>query len=107
MSQRERVLEYLQHHGSITSLEAFRGLGIISLSRRICDLRQQGHRIQVERVADRNRYGEKVIYNRYSLKEKAAQGATNTQDGTNAATGHETHHHGITASGTMQGGKHD
>ncbi|MDL2294071.1 helix-turn-helix domain-containing protein [Ruminococcaceae bacterium OttesenSCG-928-D13] len=69
MSQRERVLEYMQMHGGVTSLEAFTNLGIVSLPRRICDLRQQGHNIKVERVTSRNRYGEPTHYNRYRLEE--------------------------------------
>lgn len=45
--QTERVLEYMQTHDGITSWEAFESLNIISLPRRIKDLREQGHRIEM------------------------------------------------------------
>ncbi|MDL2294034.1 helix-turn-helix domain-containing protein [Ruminococcaceae bacterium OttesenSCG-928-D13] len=73
MSQCTRVLEYMQMHGGVTSLEAFTDLGIVSLPRRICDLRQQGHHIKVERVSGRNRYGEPTHYNRYRLEKETHQ----------------------------------
>ena len=70
MTQQDRVLEYMQLRGSITSMEAFTNLGIVSLPRRICDLREQGHSIKVERVTYHNRYGEPTHYNRYQLEKE-------------------------------------
>ena len=40
MTQQTRVLRYMQDYGSITSLEAFRDLGITRLSGVIFDLRK-------------------------------------------------------------------
>lgn len=40
------VLEYLQKHGTITSLEAFERLKITRLSARIYDLRRLGYTIE-------------------------------------------------------------
>lgn len=45
--QTERVLEYMQQHDGITSWEAFESLNILSLPRRIKDLREQGHNIEM------------------------------------------------------------
>lgn len=40
--QSARVLAYIQKHGAITSMDAFRELGITRLSARIWDLRHAG-----------------------------------------------------------------
>lgn len=45
-SQNEQVLNYLKTHEGITTLDAFRKLGITRLSARIYDLRDQGHIIE-------------------------------------------------------------
>lgn len=68
MTQCERVMNYIQEFGSITTLEAFNDLGITRLASRISDLSSEG--IEFERVREtrKNRYGEKVSYIRYSLK---------------------------------------
>lgn len=39
------------------------------------------------------------------IKDKAAHGANDTTDGHNAASGHEAHQYGTTATGSMQGRK--
>lgn len=69
MTQCERIIEYLNDWGSITTFEAFTDLGITRLASRICDLKKMGYAFKVERVSRENRYGEKVTYNRYSLEE--------------------------------------
>lgn len=70
MTQCERIVQYIQDWGSITSFDAFMDLGITRLSARIFDLTRQGYRFKVERVSKLNRYGEKVSYNKYSLVEE-------------------------------------
>ena len=60
MNQRERVLDYMERHGSITSLEAVNDLGVMELPRRICDLNK-------ERIMVRNRFGEYIPVMRYSI----------------------------------------
>lgn len=42
MTQCEKVLAYIERHGSITSWQAFEDLGITRLSGRIHDLTQRG-----------------------------------------------------------------
>ena len=68
MTQRERVLKYLNDFGSITRAEGFNELGIVELPARICELQQMGYEFDRETVHSKNRYGEAVSITRYSLK---------------------------------------
>lgn len=67
-TQNERILDYIDEFGGITQLEALRDLGCMRLASRISDLRRQGHDIVSERVAVKNRFGEKCYINRYSVR---------------------------------------
>ena len=71
MTQTTRVLNYMQQYGSITSLEAFRDLGITRLSAVIFDLRKD-YNIDSKTEKSKNSYGENTSYSRYYL---AGQGA--------------------------------
>lgn len=71
MTQTTRVLNYMQQYGSITSLEAFRDLGITRLSAVIFDLRKD-YNIASKTEKSKNSYGENTSYSRYYL---AGQGA--------------------------------
>ena len=68
-THKERVLEYIQDFGSITSLDAFRDLGNTRLSASIWLLRHED-KIEIESVSEsiKNRFGENVSYFRYYLK---------------------------------------
>lgn len=68
-NQCERLLDHLTKNKSITTAEAVTELGINSLSRRICDLKNRGIAIKKERDSTINRYGDKVYFKRYSLEE--------------------------------------
>lgn len=70
MNQKERVLDYMSKFGSITSLEAFRDLGITRLSAVIFDLRELGYRIETKDESALNRFGEKTNYARYFMVPK-------------------------------------
>lgn len=70
MTQVERIEEYMRRHGSITTLEAMRDLGVLRLSARIYDLRAKGLEIDSDFVKAMNRYGENVHFNRYYFKEE-------------------------------------
>lgn len=65
--QNEAVFDYMLAHGEsgITTQDA-RRLGILSLSRRICDLTAQGHVIRKEWVKVKSRWG-KTQVRRYIL----------------------------------------
>lgn len=65
---RERVLNYMQQFGSITTMEAFTELGCTRLSEYIRQLRQE-MKIDDEWLSRTNRFGEKVEYKRYYLGE--------------------------------------
>lgn len=56
--QQIRVLEYIAEHGSITSLSAQRELGIISLPKRISELRKLGYCILDRTIRVANRFEE-------------------------------------------------
>lgn len=67
MTQHEKILEYMNRFGSITTYDAFRDLGITKLTTRISELRKSGIEIFGVREEAKNRFGEPVSYNRYSL----------------------------------------
>ena len=69
MTQCERILDYMKQHGGITAAEAFHYCGSTRLSARIFDLRRQGYDIRNESVTSKNRFGEKVRFDRYVLGE--------------------------------------
>lgn len=70
-SQEQRILEYIERYGSISTFEAFTDLGITRLASRIFDLSQKGFDFDREQVSATNRLGEPTYYTRYSLKERA------------------------------------
>lgn len=65
--QMQRVLDYIDEFGSITSLEAFKDLGITRLSAVIFDLRKAGYNIDDKTETQFNRYGEKAHFSRYFI----------------------------------------
>lgn len=69
MGQKQRVLDYINEFGSISTLEAFRDLGVTRLSARIFELKDDGYEFDTKPERGRNRFGEKTNYVRYLLKE--------------------------------------
>jgi len=67
MSQRQRILNYLEEGNSLTRLNSWEQLGIIEAPARISELRAAGHKIRTERVSVTNRYGEKVQVAKWSI----------------------------------------
>lgn len=78
-TQIQQVLKYLEAHGSITAYEATYQLGIMSLSRRICDLRDMGFKFHAEMIEERSRFGEKINGKRFKIKEYPAKMDENGQ----------------------------
>lgn len=70
MTQKDRVLQYMQDFGFITSLDAFKDLGITRLSAKIYELRKEGYTIGAERLRVRNRYGDYTHFNKYYLADE-------------------------------------
>ena len=66
-TQNERVLSYIEEHGSITQLEALNDLGVMRLASRISDLKRKGYNIISENITVKNRFDEKCSIKRYSL----------------------------------------
>lgn len=66
MTQKERIVKYMDDFGSISTMEAFTQLGITRLASRIHELTRNGLSIKKEMVSSKNRYGEEVHYMRYS-----------------------------------------
>lgn len=68
ITQKDRVFNYMKEFGSISSLEAFKDLGITRLAAVIFELKKS-HNIISELENCENRYGEKVYFSRYRLGE--------------------------------------
>ena len=68
LTQNQRIIEYIDSHGSITQLEALNELGIMRLASRISDLRKRGYMIESKMDTVHNRYGEKCRVKRYSIR---------------------------------------
>lgn len=68
MTHKQRVLDYIEQFGSISSMEAFRDLGVTRLSAVIFDLKAIGYEFETETEQGVNRFGEKTRFTRYSLK---------------------------------------
>ena len=66
-TQNERILSYIEEHGSITQLEALNDLGVMRLASRISDLKRKGYNIISENVTVKNRFDEKCSIKRYSI----------------------------------------
>lgn len=70
-SQARRILAYMKEGHRITGLLALKKFGVLSFTRRICDIEQiigyppERRRIQVE-----NRFGKLIWVNEYWLKEE-------------------------------------
>lgn len=69
MNQHTAVLEWLKSKGSISSLEAFKELGVTRLSAIVFDLRAKGHDVETVMVEGRDRFGHKTRFARYYLRE--------------------------------------
>lgn len=67
MTQKERILKYLEDWGSITPMEAMRDLGVMRLGARIWELIREGYPIVRETERSKNRYGQDTRYARYRM----------------------------------------
>ena len=67
MTQKQRLLTYLEQGNKINPLKAWQELGIYRLASRICDLRKEGNEIKDEWLEVPNRYGEFLRVKQYYL----------------------------------------
>ena len=65
--QKQRVIDYINKFGSISSWEAYADLGITQLGARIDQLKKEGYNFKTEWESSKNRYGDKTDYKRYYL----------------------------------------
>jgi|TARA_R100001086_G_scaffold225223_1_gene143434 hypothetical protein len=66
-TQKQRIIRHLKDKGSITALQAMKEYGIMRLTSRICELKDEGYNIKSEFVSSKNRYNEPVSYSKYTL----------------------------------------
>lgn len=66
-TQNQRILDYIDRHGSITPLDAMLDLGIMRLASRVSDLKQLGYPVVSKFVAVENRHGEPCRVKSYTL----------------------------------------
>ena len=67
VSQKAKVLNHLQNHRCITSMEAFAKYGATRLSAIIFDLKKEGYLIKATNVTRKNSDGNVCNYAEYSL----------------------------------------
>lgn len=67
MTQKERILKYINEFGYITSWQAYQDLGITQLGARIKELKEKGYKFSKERMYDKNRFGEPIHFDKYFL----------------------------------------
>lgn len=70
VNQRQRIINYINQFGSITSKDAYDDLGITQLATRIKELKDQGYKFETKWESSKNRYGERVDFKRYYLEKE-------------------------------------
>ena len=70
LTQCQRILDYMIKFGSISTLEAFKDLGVARLASRIHDLKSMGYSIESETKSSVNRFGEQTHFKVYKLAEE-------------------------------------
>lgn len=73
INQRQRIINYIRECGSITSLDAYKDLGITQLATRIKELKEQGYEFKTKMESSKNRYNEPVSFKRYYLADMVAK----------------------------------
>ena len=67
-NQNAALLNYLKNHDYISTFTAYDKLKITSLSKRICELTNLGHKIEKDWLEGTNCYGNHVRVRKYRLK---------------------------------------
>jgi hypothetical protein len=66
-TQNDRILDYIDKHGSITQLEALRHCGVMRLASRISDMKRRGYSFESEMVTVTNQFGEPCSVKEYRI----------------------------------------
>lgn len=69
MTQKEKIIDHLKKHGSITDLDAYRLYAIRRLGARIWDLKHEGFNIISQNTKDKNRFGQPTRFVTYVMGE--------------------------------------
>lgn len=64
-NQENRILEFIDRHGSINPMQALTFLAVMRLAARISDLERKGYRFEHILTKGQNRFGETVKYMTY------------------------------------------
>lgn len=81
MTQKERIVKYIETYGSITPLDAFKDLGITKLATVISSMKREDNMIFYQNYEkSHNRFGEKVYYMRYWLDKELYLNDMNEED---------------------------
>lgn len=67
VTQKDKVLAYMQQYGSITPLDAMREFSCMRLGARIADLKADGYDIRTEFRAGKNKFGEATHWASYFI----------------------------------------
>ena len=68
MSQKERILKYLQSGKPLTSMQAINWWGVTRIGARVWELRDEGHNITTTMKAVKTRDGKKTMVASYQLE---------------------------------------
>lgn len=69
MTQRQKILDYCEAHGSITVREAFEELRINSPTKRISEIKKSGlYAVDTEEIRQTNSAGQKVRFTVYYIR---------------------------------------
>ena len=63
------IIELLKN-GWVSPADAFREVGTMKLATRVSEIRRLGINVESRTVSNINRYGQKIHYNEYRIKEK-------------------------------------
>lgn len=72
MNKTSAVLQWLQTKASISSMEAIENFGATRLSAIIFNLRKRGHNIETVKCEGTDRFGNKMTFARYYLRDSEA-----------------------------------
>lgn len=71
INQKQKVLEYLQSGKILTRKIAMQSMGVMNVTARIAELREEGYEINPNITKGVNRYGDKVRYAAWTLSASA------------------------------------
>ena len=77
MTKTQAVLEWLMTHASISSMEAIQSFWATRLSAIIFNLRKAGYNIETVRCEGTDRFGNKMTFVRYYLRDSTPDSSDN------------------------------